>query len=253
MLGVGPDDRLHEGMTDNIIAGKVEKFNILNVSQNAGRFDETRRFCAGQVDLGDVSGDDHAAAVSETGEEHHHLLMGGVLGLIEYDEGVREGTSAHVGERGDFDNAALEELAGALLPDHLIHGVVKGGEVGQDFFLKFTGQESEGFTGLDCGTGDNDAFHSAGEQFLECHRHGEVGFSGTCGADAKGDGVLVDGLQVAFLVEGLGDDAALLELDYVGVLVDLAQFAGASLRDRAQGVVEVGAANAEALFAGGVE
>ena len=44
----------------------------------------------GEVDLGDVAGDDDLGAEPEPGEEHLHLLGRGVLRLVEDDERVVE-------------------------------------------------------------------------------------------------------------------------------------------------------------------
>ena len=46
----------------------------------------------------------------EAGEEHLHLLAGGVLRLVEDDEGVVQRAAAHEGERRDLDRAPLDQL-----------------------------------------------------------------------------------------------------------------------------------------------
>ena len=53
----------------------------------------------GQVGLGEVPGDDGLGVVAEAGDEHLHLLGGGVLGLVHDDESVGQGAAAHEGER----------------------------------------------------------------------------------------------------------------------------------------------------------
>jgi hypothetical protein len=68
----------------------------------------------GQVDLGDVAGDDHRRAEAEPGEEHLHLLRRGVLRLVEDDERVVEGAPTHVRERGDLDGAGGQQLGHQL-------------------------------------------------------------------------------------------------------------------------------------------
>ncbi len=64
----------------------------------------------GQVDLGEVAGDDGLGVVAEAGEEHLHLLVGGVLGLVHDDEGVVERAAAHEGQRRDLDDVGLQHL-----------------------------------------------------------------------------------------------------------------------------------------------
>ena len=68
---------------------------------------------AGQVDLGDVAGDDDLGAEAEPGEEHLHLLGRGVLRLVQDDERVVERAAAHVRQRRDLDRARWPSAAGS--------------------------------------------------------------------------------------------------------------------------------------------
>lgn len=84
--------------------------------------------------MGDVAGYDEVAGIAEAGHAHEDLFMGGILSFIEDDEGVGEGTAAHVGEWGDFDEVILEEAVGFFDAEDIVEGVVKGAEIGEDFF-----------------------------------------------------------------------------------------------------------------------
>mgnify|MGYP000296703319 CR=1 FL=1 len=64
----------------------------------------------GQVYLGDVAGDDDLGAEAQAGEEHLHLLPGGVLGLVQDDEAVVQGTAGACRQRGHLDVAPLQVL-----------------------------------------------------------------------------------------------------------------------------------------------
>src|SRR5512146_1084556 len=68
-------------------------------------YPQSADLAVGQVYLGDVAGHHDLRAEPEAGEEHLHLLGGGVLRLVEDDERVVEAASAHEGERGDLDRA----------------------------------------------------------------------------------------------------------------------------------------------------
>ncbi len=103
----------------------------------------------GQVDLGKVAGDDRLGVVAETGDEHLHLLGGGVLGLVHDDEGVGEGTAAHEGERGDLDDVGLEKLVDLHGIEEVVEGVVERAEVGVDLLLQGARKEAEALAGLD--------------------------------------------------------------------------------------------------------
>ena len=72
-----------------------------------------RGLAAGQVHLGDVAGDHGLAVEAEPGEEHLHLLDGGVLRLVEDDEGVVEGAAAHERQRRDLDRAPARSARAA--------------------------------------------------------------------------------------------------------------------------------------------
>ena len=111
----------------------------------------------GDVDLGDVAGDDRLGVEAHAGEEHLHLLDGGVLGLVDDDEGVVEGAAAHEGQGRDLDHVALEELVDLFGIEQVVEGVVERAQVGVDLLLEVAGQEAEPLAGLDRGTGEDDA------------------------------------------------------------------------------------------------
>ena len=77
-----------------------------------------------QVGLGDIAGDHRARAEADARQEHLHLLDGGVLRLIEDDEGVIERAAAHEGERRHLDDVALDEARDAIEAHHLVERVV---------------------------------------------------------------------------------------------------------------------------------
>jgi len=103
----------------------------------------SRPLCLGtrEVDLGDVAGHDHARVLAEAGEEHHHLLGRGVLRLVEHDEGAREGAAAHVGERGDLDDALLGQPGHVLGIEHVAERVVERAKIRQNFFAEVAGRK----------------------------------------------------------------------------------------------------------------
>ena len=79
---------------------------------------------ARQVDLGDVTGNDRFRVKADTRQEHFHLFDGGVLALIENDERIVQRTTAHVGERGNFNNVTLNELLDLLKAQHFEQRIV---------------------------------------------------------------------------------------------------------------------------------
>ena len=78
-----------------------------------------------------------------------------------------------------------------------------GRRYGSIFSCSVPGRKPSPLAGLDCRPGQDDPRDLLGLQRLNGLGHGEVGLAGTGRADSEHDGVLVDGVDVAFLVEGL--------------------------------------------------
>ena len=71
--------------------------------EDVARFAQAALVPLGQVDLGQVAGDDRLGADADARQEHLHLLRRRVLRLVEDDEGVVERAPAHEGQRRDLD------------------------------------------------------------------------------------------------------------------------------------------------------
>ena len=164
------------------------------------------RGALGQVDLGDVAGDHDLGAEAEPGQEHLHLLGRGVLRLVEDDERVVERAATHVGQRRDLDGAGRHQPRDRLGVDHVVQRVVERPQVGVDLLVQRAGQEAEPLAGLDRRPGQDDPVDLLGLQRLDGLGHRQVGLAGAGRADAEDDRVLVDGVDVALLVERLGPD-----------------------------------------------
>ena len=89
-----------------------------------------------------------------------------------------------------------------------MQGVVQRPEVGVDLVVERAGQEAEPLPRFDRGPGQDDPVDLLGLQRLHRLGHREVGLAGARGPDAEHDGVLVDRLDVALLVDRLGPDGA---------------------------------------------
>ena len=149
---------------------------------------------ARQVALGHVAGHDRARAEADAREEHLHLLDGRVLRLVEDDEGLVQRASAHVGERRDLDDVALDELRNAVEAEHLVEGVVDRAQVGIDLLREVARQEAEPLARLDRGANEHETAHAVALQRLDGARDREIGLAGARRADAE---VQVDRLHVA--------------------------------------------------------
>ena len=90
-------------------------------------------------------------------------------------------------------------LAGVLGADHVVERVVQRAQVRVDLGHEVAGQEPEPLPGLDRRAGEDDAVDLLGLQRLHGHGHRQPALAGAGRADAEGDDVLADGVDVALL------------------------------------------------------
>src|SRR5690348_2673289 len=81
-LLVGGDDVLHDLVADDVARVEVHEVETVDAAEDLVEANQTAS-PAGNVDLGDVAGDDGLGAEADAREEHLHLLGRGVLGLVE--------------------------------------------------------------------------------------------------------------------------------------------------------------------------
>ena len=113
---------------------------------------------------------------------------------------------AHVRQRGDLDGPARDQPRDRVRVDHVVQRVVQRAQVRVDLLAQGAGQEPEPLAGLDGRTGEDDPVDLLGLQRLHRLGHRQVGLARAGRADAEDDGVVVDGVDVALLVQRLGPD-----------------------------------------------
>jgi hypothetical protein len=64
VLGVGADDGLDKRMPDDVVACEMKEFDAIDGVKDAGGFDEAGEFGAGEVDLSDVTGNNHTTGIA---------------------------------------------------------------------------------------------------------------------------------------------------------------------------------------------
>ena len=100
--------------------------------------------------------------------------------------------------------------------------------------MQIARQEAQPLPCLDRGPRQDDAVDLFGTEGRDGLRHSEIGFAGTGRADADGDGILFNGLEIFLLTERLGLDRAALRRhadDVLGDLADLILVSGLDERD----------------------
>ena len=90
-----------------------------------------------------------------------------------------------------------------------MEGIVERAQVWEDFFAEVARQEAEGFAGFDGRAGEDDAIDFFLFEGGDGGGDGEEGLAGAGGADAEGDLVFLDRLDVGLLPRGAGDDRRL--------------------------------------------
>src|SRR5437879_5944118 len=138
-------------MADDVVALERAERDSPHVSEDFLRRDHAALLPAREVDLSDITGHHRLRAEADAREEHFHLFGGGVLGFIENDERMVQGAAAHVGERREFDRAALEELPGLVETQKVVERVVERPQVGIDLLSKISREEPKAFARLDRG------------------------------------------------------------------------------------------------------
>jgi hypothetical protein len=96
-------------MADHIAALEERETDAIHAVQHFDRMAQPGLVLARQIDLGHVAGDHRRGAEADARQEHLHLLDGGVLRLVQDHEGVVQRAPAHVGQRRDLDDVALEQ------------------------------------------------------------------------------------------------------------------------------------------------
>ena len=86
MLVIGLDDALHEVVADDVALVEINQRDAFDFTDDFDGFDQAGAAVVRQIDLGDVAGYDRLGIEAEAGEEHFHLLAGGVLRFVENDE-----------------------------------------------------------------------------------------------------------------------------------------------------------------------
>ena len=239
MLVVSLDDLGDQLMADDVAVVEVLDGDIIDALQDVAGLFEAAGLAAGQVDLGDVAGDDCLGTEADTGEEHFHLLRCSVLRLIEDDEGIVQGTAAHVGQRSDFDVAALQVTVVGFGAEHIKEGIIEGAQIGVDLILQVTGQEAQLFARFNGRTGQDDAVDLLAAESGNGAGNSQVGLTCTGRADTDGDDIALNSVDIGLLTQGLGLDRLTADGDADDALAHLIQLVLLALTDQRNDVIYI--------------
>ena len=82
-------------MPDNIFLGELDLTDPVYALQYLHGLYQSGRGSRRKVYLRDISGDDHLGVHTQAGQEHLDLMRRRVLRLVQYNDGVVQGTTAH--------------------------------------------------------------------------------------------------------------------------------------------------------------
>ena len=194
-------------MAHHIGALQVRKRHIVDATQNPFDIGKTAA-TTHQVTLAQVAGNHELGIKTQTRQEHLHLLGRRVLRLIEHHKGITQRSTAHVGERGDLDHATLHKLIGAFAIHHVKEGIIERAHIRVDLFLEGAGQKAQVLPRLDNRARQDQAAYLMALERGDGERHGQIGFTGTGGTEAKRNGRRANGINIALLTERFGPDDA---------------------------------------------
>ena len=163
--------------------------------------------------------------------------------LVEDDEGVVQRAAAHVGQRRDFDGAALGVLLDFFGGQHVVQRIVQRAEVRRDFFVKVAGQKAKRLAGFNGRAGEDDPRNLSLAQRRQCHGHCQIGFARAGRPDPKRDVVPANRVEIFFLADGFGGDAGLALVRQHAVAHQLLERRSALVLDDVQGVGELAIAH----------
>ena len=200
-------------MAHHVLSGKADMADALHIAQQAGGVHQSRALAFGQVDLRRVAGDHHARAFAKAGEKHFHLRRRAILRLVENDEGVRQGASAHKGQRGDFYSAALQPVFDLFRRQHVIKRIVKRAQIGVDLVAHVAWQKAQPLARLHGGARQDQPFDKPALQRCGGEGHGQIGLAGACRADGKCQFAAFNGFQIKALDFGASGNQPLFGSD----------------------------------------
>ncbi len=238
VLLIGVDDGADKFVPNDILVTEINKSDPGHTLERLERFEQARAFVRRKIDLSAVAGHDALRARPDPGQEHEHLLAGGVLRFIEDDEGVAQRAPAHVGERRDLDRLARDVALQLLGLEHVVQRVVERPQVGRDLLLQVTGQKTKRFARFDRRPRQDDAIDLLLFQRRHRHGHGQVGFTRPGRADPEDDIVFLDRLEIISLPRGARDNRRLARRSLDFGRSQLTQTIGTGFVHRIECVIE---------------
>src|SRR5437660_165502 len=152
---IGTHDALHQMMTHYVALVEVYKGNAIHALEHIHDLQQAAAPGVGQIDLGDIAGDDALRVEPHAGDKHLHLFGGRVLRLVENDEGVIERAPAHESNGSNFNDVLFQIAVYLLRVEQIVERIVEGPQIRVNFFLQGARQKTKALAGFDRGAVKN--------------------------------------------------------------------------------------------------
>src|SRR5271166_2296521 len=202
---------LHQAVAHYVPVVKRDESDAFHPTQHFYGIAESAAFAGRQVDLRQVAGHHHFRIESLASQHHLHLLRRAVLGFVQNDETVVQGSPAHERDGRNFNHRALQQLFYFIPFQHVVEGVIQGTQIRVYFFLHIAGQKPEPLTHFDSRPSQHDPAHPLVHERRNRHGDGQIRLSRSGGPEAEHQIVALNGFHIAALGYGLGRDCFLAE------------------------------------------
>src|SRR5450830_456541 len=211
-------------MTHYVTAGETREGNAAHLMQHLQGIYEAALLTMVQVNLRDVAGDHGLAAETDAGEKHFHLFRRGVLSFIEDDEGMIERTSAHISQRRDFNGLFFKQSLGTVKTEQIVQRVIQRAQIRIDLLRQIARQKTQSFTSFYRWPRQHNALHGVALESIDGASHRQISLAGAGRADAEGDVMLQNRIEVLTLMRGAATQIVFAGLQHRAF--DLALFSG---------------------------
>src|SRR5215211_7721851 len=214
-LVIGFHDARHEFVTDDVLSGEHDLSDAFHIGQKPQRLVQAGHLAGRQIDLARIAGHDHAAVLSQPGQEHLHLHRRGVLRLVEDDRGIGEGATAHERQGGDFDLAGLQRALDDARLHQVEQRIVDRSQIGIDLLAHVAGKEAETLSRLHGRARQNDAIHFLAFEQGDGMRHRKPGLAGPGRAGAEHQRVALERANIGVLAGCARAHRTLAQVDFL--------------------------------------
>ena len=136
-------------MSDDILIAELGKGDAGHLFQHRHGMSQAALRAFGEINLAGVARHDRGGSETDPGQEHFHLLAGGVLRFVQNDERVVKGAAAHKGEGRHFNGVPLDVLVHRLETQHFIKCVVEWPQIRVNLLRQVAGQETQALACFD--------------------------------------------------------------------------------------------------------